>query len=177
MKGPLIAVTHLIIFLFAILKADGQTAPKKQLGYAFLKAGFLQKDDARVAANVSLGALKNKEFGIGFGIGYIGFERPYIPVTFDLTYFGKSGKVTPVIQAQAGYGIYDYENAYAQISGGFTGTISVGIALPAKKSKFILLVGAQNLHFATTIKGNSNATTKKIGSDETALLITFGIKI
>lgn len=150
MKRLLVAVITIIQFLFISFFATGQTIPKRQPGYLFLKGRFYQKDDVRGVANISIGALKNKEFGIGFGIGYIGLERPYLPITFDLTYFGKSGKVTPIIQAQAGYGIYDYENAYAQISGGFTGAINAGISLPAKKSKFILLIGAQNLHFPSS---------------------------
>jgi hypothetical protein len=155
--------------------AKGQSSRPKQPCYLFLKAGFYQKDDVRGVANISIGALKNKEFGIGFGVGYIGLQRPYIPVTFDLTYFGKPGKITPVIQAQAGYGIYDYANSYAQINGGFTGVVSAGISLPAKKSKFLLMVGAQNMHFTTKTSGTF--TYKTTSSDATALIITFGIKI
>jgi hypothetical protein len=166
-----------ILFLVTAIMSEGQPVHQKQPCYLFLKGGFYQKDDVRGIANVSIGALKNKEFGIGFGVGYIGLQHPYIPITFDLTYFGKPGKITPVIQAQAGYGIYDYENTYALVNGGFTGAITAGISLPAKKSKFLLMVGAQNLHFTSEVYGTGNNPSKRIGSDETALLITLGIKI
>lgn len=182
MKRLLLAVVPSAFLLFNSLITEGQTDHKKQPTYLFLKGGFFQKDDVRGLANISIGALKNKEFGIGFGIGFIGLQRPYLPITFDLTYFGKPGKVSPVIQAQAGYGIYDYANTYAQVNGGFTGSITAGIALPAKKSKFVLLVGAQNLHFTTQTEGSTNTTTsttatKTTGSNITGLLITLGIKI
>lgn len=177
MKRLLIAVIQFINLLLISFFVEAQTVHKKQPCYLFLKGGFFQKDEPRGLANISIGALKNKEFGIGFGVGFIGFEKPYIPITLDLTYFGKPGKITPVIQAQAGYGIYSYQSANALINGGFTGTVSAGVALPSKKSKFILLVGAQTLHFTTQTSGTGSIAAKTIGSNETGVIVTFGIKI
>jgi hypothetical protein len=150
----------LILFLFTLFAH----AQKKQNGYFSLRGGAAFKDDiTKGIGHLSVGVSTNDAFGLGFGIGYIHFDKPYIPVTADISFFGKPGKISPVIIGSAGVGIF---NGYAKIRGGFTGSLNAGISFPgSKKSKFFVtggmaiysFTGGENIATATTnITAESN---------------------
>lgn len=151
---------------------------KNQNGYIVLRGGLSFKNNAvKGIAAISVGMAKNKTVGIGAGIGYISFEKPYIPLTVDISYFGKPGKVSPVIIGQAGYGVYNYSSAYVVGRGGFTGSINAGIGLPIKgKSKFILTAGYYTYGFSTTTSAYTGYNAKTTTSRENRLAVTFGLK-
>lgn len=164
-----------ITLLYAII-INAQS--KNQNGYIILRGGLSFKDgSAKGIASISVGMAKNKTVGIGAGIGYISFDKPYIPLTVDISYFGKPGKVSPVIIGQAGYGVYNYSSAYVVGRGGFTGSINAGVGLPIKsKSKFILTAGYYTYGFSTTTNVYAGNNAKKINSTENRIAVTFGFK-
>lgn len=166
----LIAFAHFTIIAFA--------QSKKQGGYMSLRGGPSFKDGAAKAiASVSVGFSSNNTFGIGGGFGYINYERPYIPLTVDISFFGIPGKISPVIIGQAGYGIYNYTIGYTVGRGGFTGSLNAGVGFPLKgKNKIILTAGYYTYGFITTTKINNGAS-QKVTSKENRLAVTFGFKI
>lgn len=162
------------LFTLSVLLCAAQK--KQQHGYLVFRGGPSFKDKTTKAiAVVSVGVSNNNVFGIGASIGYINYEKPYLPLTLDLSFFGTPGKISPVIIGQAGYGVYNYSTAYAVGRGGFTGSINAGIGFPVKnKSKFILTAGYHSYGFSTTTRING---TKKVNTRDNRLAITFGIKI
>lgn len=166
------------LFLFCLNTHAQTRTTKKQGGYMSLRGGPSFKDGTTKAiASVSVGVSNNNIFGIGGGIGYIDFEKPYIPLTADISFFGKQGKVSPVIIGQAGYGVYNYTTAYTVGRGGFTGSINAGVGFPVKgKNKIIVTAGYYTYGFITTTKINNGAS-QKVASKENRLAVTFGFKI
>jgi len=153
--------------LLFVLALTSIAQSKKQSGYVCLRGGMAFKDDG----------VSNGTFGIGGGFGYISFDKPYIPLTVDISYFGRPGKVSPVIIGQAGYGVYNYSSAYVVGRGGFTGSISGGIGLPMRhKNKFIFTVGYYTYGFSTTSNVYSSSNSKTIDSRENRFAATFGFK-
>lgn len=164
-----------LIMLFAITSFSQS---KKDGGYVCLRGGASIKDNAtKGIAAISVGLLSNGAVGIGGGFGYINYERPYIPLTVDISFFGKPGKVSPVVIGQAGYGVYNYSSTYVVSRGGFAGSLSAGVGLPVKgKNKFLITVGYYSYGFTTTSKVQNGAT-QKTSSKDNRLAATFGIKI
>lgn len=110
------------------------TAAAQKGGYFSLRGGMAFKDElSKGIAHMSIGVSPNHVFGVGAGIGYIDFDKPYIPLTVDISFFGKPGKISPVIIGSAGYGVYEYTSPYSTVKGGFTGSLNVGVSLPVKK--------------------------------------------
>jgi len=153
-------------------------AQNNQSGYVVLRGGPSFKDNTtKGIASISVGLLSKGTVGIGGGFGFINYEKPYIPLTIDISFFGKPGKVSPVIIGQAGYGVYNYSSIYVVGRGGFTGSISAGVGLPVKsKNKFIVTVGYYTYGFTTTTKGQ-NGTSMRTASKDNRLAATFGVKI
>lgn len=149
---------------------------KQQNGYVSLRGGPSFHDNgAKGIASISVGLLSNYTFGIGGGFGFINFEKPYIPLTFDISFFGKPGKVSPVIIGQAGYGVYNYTTNAAVSRGGFAGSINGGIGLPMKsKNKIIVTAGYYTYGFTTTTTGSNS---KKLTDSENRFALTIGVKI
>jgi hypothetical protein len=95
----------------------------------------------------------NHHSGYGIGIGYINLDKPYFPLTIDLTFLPQTKKFAPIAGAKAGYGIYNYKLiSGVTIKEGFTGTLFAGVALPGEKAKVNIMVG-----------GSRNSFTRKTG--------------
>ena len=167
-----------LALFFLILSFCANAQSKKQGGYVSLRGGISFKDNTvKGIASISVGLLNNGTFGIGGGFGYINFEKPYIPLTVDISFFGKPGKVSPVVIGQAGYGVYNYSTAYVVGRGGFTGSINGGIGLPIKhKNKFIFTVGYYTYGLTTTTNAYSGNNAKSVSSKESRFAATFGLK-
>jgi hypothetical protein len=152
-------------------------AQKKQYGYLSIRGGPSFKDGAiKGIASVSVGVSNNNIFGIGMSLGYINYNKPYIPLMADISFFGKPGKVTPVIIGQAGYGIYNNTTALSVGRGGFVGAINAGIAFPVKgKNKIIFTAGYYSYNFITYTTIYS--TSKKVSTRENRIAATIGFKI
>lgn len=159
-----------IAFSFILLQSIAQ---KNQKGYFSLRGGISLKEGTNKAiGRVSVGVSNNDIFGFGGGFGIIQYEKPYLPLTFDISFFGKPGKISPCIIGNAGYGIYNYNVSGLTMRGGFTGGLSGGISFPGKdKFKTFVLIGVSTYHFTTYIQN------KTIGSSETRLEISAGFKI
>lgn len=82
-------------------------AQKDKGGYFSVRGGAAFKSDiTKGIAYMSIGVSPNHTFGVGAGIGFIDFDKPYIPLTIDISFFGKPGKISPVVIGSAGYGVY-----------------------------------------------------------------------
>lgn len=167
----------LLIFISASILCSAQS--KKQGGYFSLRGGPSFKDNTvKGIASISVGFSDNNTFGIGGGFGYINFEKPYIPLTVDISFFGVPGRVSPVIIAQAGYGVYNYTTAYSVGRGGFTGSLNAGIGFPVKgKNKIIITAGYYTYGFTTTTNVYTGSNQKKTSTRENRFAATCGFKI
>ncbi len=162
--------------LFLLLLPLSLIAQKKSAGYGLIRGGISPKsNEVKGMAFVSFGAEAGKSMGLGFGVGYINYDRPYLPFTFDVTYFGKKGKFTPLIIAQAGYGVYNYKVSVVTLRGGFTGSLSAGFAAPLKNHKLLFSIGIHNFGFTsyTTLNGRQQV----VHSDQTRPVITVGVRL
>lgn len=165
------------LLIIALLFSLSATAQKG--GYFSLRGGAAFKDDLRKGiAHMSLGYSHNHIFGIGAGIGYIDFDKPYIPMTVDISFFGKPGKISPVVIGSAGYGIYEKTNPYFTTKGGFTGSLNVGGALPVKGyRKLFLTVGYALYYFNGGENVQTTGSTYKAESNIKMFTLTAGFKI
>jgi hypothetical protein len=125
------------------------SAQKKSNGYISLQGGAAFKEQTKGIAHLSVGVSNNSAFGLGLGVGYINFEKPYIPFTADISFFGKPGKISPVVLGSAGYGIHNYSKYGNVTRGGFTGSIKVGIALPTGGASKFFLTGGYSIYSFT----------------------------
>jgi hypothetical protein len=166
-----------LIKILSLLLVNAQTlsAQKKQHGYMCLRGGpSIENGQAKGIGSISVGVSNNNVLGIGAGIGFINYDKPYIPLTVDLSFFGKTNKVTPVVIGQAGYGVYNYTTSGFVGRGGFTGSINGGAGFPLKqKNKVIVTVGYYTYNFVTTATG----TSKKTYSKDNRFAITIGLKV
>lgn len=172
MKQLLLAVLILTFF-----EAIGQT--KKQGGYFSARGGAAFKDDySKGLAHISVGVSPNHTFGVGLGVGYIKFDKSYIPLTVDISFFGKPGKVSPVAIGSAGYGIYEYVTPFAKIKGGFAGSLNAGISFPVKNYTKVFLTGGYSIY---SFNGGKNVVTSGDSyyseSSIKMFTVTAGIKI
>lgn len=155
------------------------SAQKMQPGYLSISGGAaLLKDATKVIGHISAGVSPNRVFGIGAGIGFVNIDNTYIPLTVDISYFGKPGKITPVVIGSAGYGVYKKANPYFTTKGGFTGSLRAGIALPGKKSAKLLLTGGYSIY---GFSGGKNIQTSgysyNYNSKMEVFILTLGVKI
>jgi hypothetical protein len=144
-----------------------------QDGYMQIYGGLSPKaNDNKTVAGISVGGLVADAVGFGAGVGYIQFEKSYLPLTFDLSFFGTTGKVSPVFIGRAGYGIYNYQTEVSETGGAFTGSLNAGIAFPIAKMKLMFMGGVSTYGFSTQMTGFSKAK-----SDVTRYSITAGLKL
>lgn len=147
-------------------------------GYFSLRGGAAFKDDiTKGIGHISVGYSDNHIFGIGGGIGYINFEKPYIPLTVDLSFFGKPDKIAPVIIGSAGYGIYNYSRYGTSVRGNFTGSLNAGVSFPVKKYTKVFLTGGYAIY---SFKGGANIITTseniRLGESVKMFTVTGGFK-
>jgi hypothetical protein len=165
----------LIIALLSTLTVSAQMKG----GYFSLRGGAAFKDDLRKGiAHMSIGISPNHIFGVGAGVGYVQFEKTYIPLTVDISFFGKPDKIAPVVIGSAGYGIYEYNTGYNKVKGGFTGSLNVGVSIPVKKYTKVFLTGGYSIY---SFSGGENIQTGgndiKTESNIKMFTVTAGFKI
>lgn len=166
----------LSLLLFVTTAISAQT---KQPGYLSISGGAAFFDDKpKVMGHISAGVSPSRTFGIGAGIGFVDIDNTYIPLTVDISFFGKPGKISPVVIGSAGYGVYKKTNPYFTVKGGFTGSLKAGIALPAKKYTKLLLTGGYSIYSFT---GGQNISTSgnsyKAKDNVKVFTVTLGVKI
>lgn len=169
-------VTLLALLVFFTALAFAQ---KDLGGYFSLRGGMAFKDDLKKGiAHMSMGVSPNRIVGIGAGIGYIDFDKPYIPLTVDISFFGQPGKVSPVVIGSVGYGVYSYNTLYSEVKGGFTGSLNVGLSMPVKKfSKFFVTGGYAIYSFTGGSNVAVNGNDIRSQSNIKMFTITAGFKI
>lgn len=167
-----------LLFVLLVISLPVIAQKKTHKGYFSLRGGLAVKDDTNKGiANLSVGLSPTDGVGIGAGIGFIDFDAPYLPLTADISFFGKRGKVSPVVIGSAGYGVYNYGNSYATVRGGFTGSINAGIAFPVKKNKVFFTGGYAVYSFTGTTNRATTGGSIKAKDDIKMLTVTAGIKI
>jgi hypothetical protein len=161
--------------LFTTTTTFAQKAP----GYFSIRGGAAFVDEGpKAIGHMSFGASPNRAVGIGVGVGLIHVDKIYVPLTVDLSYFGKPGKITPVITGSAGYGLYNNKNPYFTTKGGFTGSLNAGIALPARKTAKFFVMGGYSIY---SFNGGANiqgtGDNYKIQSNLKVFTASLGVKI
>src|SRR5690606_2147575 len=96
------------LLLFTLLLPIISSAQDK--GYASLYGGLSIKEQTKGVFNLSAGLLLDGVVGFGAGVGLINYDRPYIPITADISFFGRRGKISPLAIIKAGYGQYQGVN-------------------------------------------------------------------
>lgn len=167
-----------LLFVLLVTSLSAYAQKKEHHGYFSIRGGIALKDDMNKGiANLSLGLSPSDGVGIGAGIGYINFDAPYLPLTVDISFFGKRGKVSPLIIGSAGYGVYNKSNSYVTVRGGFTGSINAGISFPVKKNKVFFTGGYSVYNF----QGSKNLATSGVSywanGDIKMITIAAGVKI
>jgi hypothetical protein len=151
---------------------------QKQPGYVSIRGGAAFVNDApKVTGAISFGVSPNRTVGIGAGIGVVDLEKTYVPLTVDISYFGKPNKVSPIVVGSAGYGIYKNDSPYFTEKGGFTGSLNVGIALPTKISKFFLTGGYSIYGFTGGRNIQTSGYTYKAKDNIKVFSLTIGVKV
>lgn len=169
------------ITLFSLLLSItiAVSAQTKQPGYLSISGGAAFLDDApKAIGHISAGVSPNRVLGIGVGVGVADIDNTYIPLTVDISYFGKPGKITPVVIGSAGYGIYKKANPYFTTKGGFTGSLRAGIALSGRNRAKLLLTGGYSIY---SFSGGKNIQTAgssyKVQDNLKVFIVTVGVKI
>lgn len=163
-----------LLFILLVISLPAIAQKNNQKGYFSIRGGLAIKDDFNKGTGImSLGLSPTDGVGIGAGFGYIDFDAPYLPFTVDISFFGKRGKISPVVIGSAGYGVYNKTYSYAVVRGGFTGSINGGVAFPVKKSKVFFTAGYSVYNFINKNVGRN----VKAKDDIKMLTITAGVKI
>jgi hypothetical protein len=163
------------VLLLICISASAQKTPG---GYFSLRGGAAFKEETKGIAHMSVGFSPTRVFGIGAGVGFIQFDKPYIPLTVDMSFFGNPYKISPVIIGSAGYGIYEYNTGYNKVTGGFTGSLNLGVSFPVKKYTKMFLTGGYSIYIFSggqnIMTGNDNI---KAESSIKMFTVTAGFKI
>lgn len=167
----------LSIFVLSMFLCSAQSKDKG--GYFSMRGGVAFKDgDSKGIGHMSIGVSPNHTFGIGAGVGAIKFDKLYIPLTADISYFGKPGKVSPVVIGSAGYGVYKYTTSFFTVKGGFTGSLNAGAAFPVNKHSKVFLTAGYAIY---SFNGGKNIQTSGVSySSESSVkmfTVTAGFKI
>jgi hypothetical protein len=168
-KQTLTSMKYFIVSTLLIALSHVSFCQKK--GYFHLYGGVSHsKENDKGLFGISAGARSGKDLAYGIGIAYMNYDKPYFPLTLDLSYLPQTKKITPIAGARAGYGIYNHKlTSVVTVKGGFTGSIFAGVALPGEKVKINLIAG-----------GNRNSFSNKTGfssisSFENRLFVTLGM--
>lgn len=153
---PLAAVSQ------SYMMADGQFVNANNSfrpGVILSGGGFLKNSDDN----------NRRTFRLGAGIGVYVFEHgtsPYIPVFLEAGYFNRSAKITPYVNARAGYAFYKGSAHFVGINGGNRGGLyfnmsgGVGLRL-AKPVFFVPSVGLTIVNLRQVIQGENIASYNK----------------
>lgn len=158
----------MLIFIMLVMPVV-TTAQEK--GYLHGYAGLSRSNEATTHGVVGLsGGLKmGNVFAVGAGAGFIQFEKPYIPVTFDLSLIPTNKKINPIAGVKAGYGFFNYHPSSTEtVRGGFVATAFAGITLSHVKFKPNITAGGTRYTF------KSSYLTKKVGTDDKRGFIAIG---
>jgi len=157
------------LFIFLPLAAHSQHSYATLRGFDF----NYSKYDPSIGAEFSLGGLFDKA-GLGVGIAVIKIpnaSEPYVPIFAEFTYFGASNKVSPYLNVQGGYGIY--QNDF--VKGGPYFHPNIGVAFPAKKlTKIILSAGYVSSDFS--LKEYGRTGTLPLSSAISGFSLSIGAK-
>lgn len=165
------------LLIIALLSSLSTSAQKG--GYLSLRGGAAFKDElTKGIAHLSIGVSPHHAFGVGGGVGYIQFDKPYIPLTVDISFFGKPDKIAPVVIGSAGYGFYKNKTPYFTEKGGFTGSLNLGVSVPIKKYTRLFLTGGYSIY---SFNGGQNVSTNgnsiRTENNIKMVTVTAGIKI
>jgi hypothetical protein len=169
----------LLLSLLALSALSCLAQSKDNGTYFTLRGGMAFKDGGtKGIGHLSIGVSPTHALGIGVGVGIIKFDKLYIPLTADISFFGKSGKITPVVIGSAGYGIYKYTTPFFTVKGGFTGSLNAGAAFPVKKHSKVFLTAGYAIY---SFSGGKNIQTSGVSysaeSNIKMFTITAGFKI
>ena len=149
---------HLLL-VFPIIGFAQQTK-----GYLHGHGGLSISNEApaKGIAGISGGLRMGEKFGIGLGIGFIEFSKPYIPLTVDLSLIPVRKKINPIAGLKAGYGLFNYDPAIGtSVRGGFVSTAFAGITLPGKNVRPNIMIGGTRYTFKSTYPSKSLVTDDK----------------
>lgn len=165
--------------LFSLcLLITASTFAQKTPGYLSISGGVAIVDDKpKALGRISFGVSPKRTIGIGAGIGVVALESTYLPLTIDLSYFGKPDKLSPIVTGSAGYGVYKHTNQYFTIKGSFTGSINAGIAIPSKTSKLFLMCGYSIYSFTGGQNIQTSGYTYKAKDNIKVFTLTLGVKV
>jgi hypothetical protein len=166
----------LAIIAFSFLSASAQ---KNQGGYFSLRGGAAFDDGStKGIGHLSIGVSPNHIFGVGAGVGIAKFDKLYVPLTADISFFGKPDKITPVVIGSAGYGVYKYVTPFFTVKGGFTGSLNIGAAFPVKGYTRLFLTAGYSIY---SFSGGQNVQTSSVSykseSSVKMFTVTAGFKL
>jgi hypothetical protein len=137
---------------------------QQRKGYLQAYGGLSRSNEATTKGieGISGGPKLGDAVGIGVGVGFIDFEKPYIPLTADLSFIPTRKKLNPIAGIKAGYGFFKYDPAIGTtVRGGFVSTAFAGIALPGKTVRPNIMIGGTRYTFKSTYPTKSVVTDDK----------------
>jgi hypothetical protein len=170
-------VTLCCLLLFISIANIAQS--KNKGGYFSLRGGVAFDQGAtKGIGHLSIGVSPNHIFGVGAGVGIAKFDKLYIPLTADISFFGKPGNISLVVIGSAGYGVYKYVTPFFTVKGGFTGSFNAGVAFPVKGyTKLFLTAGYAIYSFSGGQNIQTSGVSYKSESSAKMFTITAGFKI
>jgi hypothetical protein len=140
-------------------------------GYLHMHGGLSRSNETTTKGilGFSGGSRLGNAIGVGFGIGFIQFEKPYFPLTVDLSLIPTGKKVAPIAGIKAGYGIFNYQpTTTTTVRGGFVGSAFAGITLPGIKLRPNIMIGGTRYSFKSTYQNKTAA------SDDKRIFVAIG---
>jgi hypothetical protein len=118
---------------------------------------------------LSAGPRLGDAIGVGVGVGFIQFEKPYVPLTIDLSLIPTLKKINPIAGAKAGYGIFNYEpSSGTTVHGGFVVSAFAGVTLPGRKLRPNITLGGTRYSF------KENHQSKSVITDDKRIFAAIG---
>jgi hypothetical protein len=162
MKPVLLVVLLCPIFCQAQLKKS----------YLQMYGGLSWSNEATTKgiAGLSVGPRLGDAIGVGIGVGFIQFEKPYVPLTIDFSLIPTVKKINPVAGVKGGYGIFNYKpSSSTTVQGGFVISVFAGVTLPGRKLRPNIMVGGTRYSF------KENRQSKTVITDDKRIFATIGI--
>jgi hypothetical protein len=160
----------LLSFLLLLLPIVGLCQQKKTYLQGYGGLSWSNEATTKGVAGVSGGRTIWNNVAVGLGIGFIQFEKPYIPLTVDLSFMPSGKKVNLIAGVKAGYGIFKYDPSIStSVRGGFFSTAFAGIALGTGKVRPNITIGGTRYTF------RSKYPAKTVGSDDKRMFAGIGL--